>query len=131
MPSTPDEKRNHPRVQFKTRVTLTYDDTQSTFTADTRDISLKGLFVKADSAPPLGISCDIALELSGATSRVVLLIKGRVVRHMDDGFGIAFDAVELDSYQHLKHILLFNAADPAAVESQFPAPASDPGGSFG
>ena len=66
----------------------------------TRDISANGAFIYVDQAPGLGTRVRVDLELVidslpvllNVPEKVHISVKGRVVRHTDEGVGILFDA---------------------------------------
>ena len=105
------DKRTHERVQFAARVNVFCKGKQIVSDADTRNISLKGVYVEADHSPGIGTLCGLELQLTGASSKLILNLDGRVVREDGAGFGLVFDTIDLDSYFHLKNILRYNAAD--------------------
>lgn len=106
------EKRNHERVPFTARVTVFSKGQRIVSDADTRDISLKGMYVQSAQRLGIGTHCGLELQLSGASSQLTLTIDGTVVREDDAGIGIVFNTIDLDSYYHLKNILLYNTEDP-------------------
>ena len=124
------EKRNHERVPFTARVTVFSGGQRIVTDADTRDISLKGIFVQTSHRPGIGTHCGLELQLSGASSQLTLNIDGTVVREDDVGIGIVFNTIDLDSYYHLKNILLYNTENPDAFSDHLYMDASDilPGG---
>ena len=66
----------------------------------------------------LGTDVDVTLELSGTSSQVTLKMKGRVARQDADGIGLDFTEVDLDSFHHLRNIVLYNAGDPKEVDTE-------------
>lgn len=113
-----DEKRKRTRVHFETQVVLKTDVSEITAGANSSDISMKGMFVSTDEKIPVGTPCDIEIVLSGTTSRLALNIEGAVARQDKDGLGITFNSMDVDSYLHLKNIVMYNAQDPDAVEEE-------------
>ncbi len=113
------EKRKNIRIDFKTRVVLKCEGQTILSDADSRDISLKGIFIKTDKVLKMGTPCDLELVLSGASTSLKLAMTGRISRQGDGGLGVSFDGIDLDSYWHLKNLLMYNAQDPDAVEKEF------------
>jgi hypothetical protein len=113
-----DDKRKRTRVHFETQVVLKTDVSEITAGANSSDISMKGMFVSTDEKVPVGTSCDIEIVLSGTTSRLALNIEGVVARLDKGGLGITFNSMDVDSYFHLKNIVMYNAQDPDAVEEE-------------
>jgi len=115
-----DDKRKRTRVHFETQVVLKTDVSEIKADANSSDISIKGMFITTDEKIPAGTPCDIEIVLSGTTSRLALNIEGVVARQdLDkDGLGITFNSMDVDSYFHLKNIVMYNAEDPDAVEEE-------------
>lgn len=86
---------------------------------ETRDISMHGVFVLTDDVLPEDTKCNITLELAGSANDVKLSLVGTVIRNNDNGMAIEFDEIDLDSFEHLQHIVLLNADDPEAVRNEF------------
>jgi len=114
------EKRKNIRIDFKTRVVLKCAGETISSDADSRDISLKGMFIRTDKVLAAGTPCDLDLILTGASTNLNLAIKGKITRQAADGLGVSFDGIDLDSYWHLKNLLLYNAQDPDEIEKEFP-----------
>ncbi len=82
------------------------------------NLSLKGGFLRIANGPPEGALCDIRLHLDG--TEVVVHAQGTVVRMGPAGSAIQFtEIVGLDSLEHLRNLILFNAHDPHQVEQEF------------
>ncbi len=113
-----DDKRRRTRVHFKTQVALKTDISEIKAGAKSSDISMKGMFISTNEKIPAGTSCDIEIVLSGTTSKLALNIKGAIARQDKTGLGITFDSMDVDSYFHLKNIVMNNASDPDAVEKE-------------
>lgn len=82
------------------------------------DLSLKGAFFRAAVTPRIGVSCDVRLRLDGTEIEVHAL--GKVVRITPDGCAIQFtEIIGIDCLEHLRNLILFNAADTGQVEREF------------
>ena len=103
-----DEKRSHDRILFETRVAIYNRGKKIASDADTRDISLKGIYVWTLERLKIGTRCGLEIEVTGSTSKLLIHIDGRVVRNDEHGIGLAFESIDLDSYYHLKNILRFS-----------------------
>ncbi|MEW6266827.1 MAG: ATP-binding protein [Thermodesulfobacteriota bacterium] len=112
-----ENQRKRTRVHFKAEVDLSAGQKKMKALAS-RDLSLKGLFVETRERLPLGTKVDVALNLTGASSLVSLSMKGRVARVDEGGMGIDFDEIDLDSFYHLRNIILYNIDEPSDVESE-------------
>ena len=115
------ERRKKGRAHFETEVVLRTGAYEMVTSAETKDMSIKGVFIKTDRKIPVGALCDIEIVLTGTSSRLSLKMKGSVVRQDKSGLGIVFDEIGLDSYFHLKNLLMYNASDPVALEKGMPS----------
>ena len=114
------EKRKNTRIDFQTSVVLRSAGETILSAADSKDISLKGMFIKTAKVLAVGTPCDLELNLSGTSTRLRISVKGRISRQGEGGLGVSFDGIDLDSYWHLKNLLLYNAPDPDALEKELP-----------
>ena len=113
-----EEKRKKTRVDFKTQVILKTDESEIEVEANSKDISIKGIFVNTEKKIPVGTPCDIEILLTGTFTRLALSIKGIIVRQDASGLGIVFDSMDIDSRFHLKNIVMHNASDPDVIEKE-------------
>ena len=115
-----EDQRKRTRVNFTTEVTLNFDNKEYSGLRS-RDLSLKGLFVETGLSFPEGALVDVILSLSGSSSKVELKIKARVARVGSDGIGLDFTEIDLDSFFHLRNIVLYNSGEPADVDNELAA----------
>lgn len=113
-----EEKRKRTRVHFKTQVTLKTDESKIEAEANSKDISMKGIFINTKEKIPAGTPCDIEIMLTGTSTKLALSIKGTIIRQDPSGLGITFDSMDVDSYLHLKNIVMYNASDPEDIEKE-------------
>lgn len=117
-PEIMDENhRKRTRVNFKTSVNLK-TDTLNLKGLATKNLSLKGLFIETDEKPPIGTAAEIKLELVGSSSLVELTMKGLIARHGKDGLAVDFTEIDIDSFYHLRHIVMYNADEPSGIDSE-------------
>ena len=84
-------------------------------TGDLKNPSLKGMFVKSKKKLLEGSTCQAEIILSGSSSNLRLKITGTIIHNTDDGLGIRFDALDPDSYFHLKNIIMYNSPEPDSI----------------
>ncbi|MBW2020589.1 MAG: PilZ domain-containing protein [Deltaproteobacteria bacterium] len=113
-----EEKRKKTRVHFRTQVILKTDESEIVAEANSKDISMKGIFVNTEKKIPVGTPCDIEILLTGTSTKLALTVKGVIKRQDASGLGVAFDSIDLDSYIHLKNIIMYNASDPEDIEKE-------------
>lgn len=110
-----DERRQRLRVDFDTEVTVRTDGVATTYSGSTRDLSLRSVFINTDKILEPEISCQVEIRLTGLDNDLILFMEGHVVRTTKDGYAIFFDAVDLDSYTHLKNIVKYNAPESDSI----------------
>ncbi|MFH1135898.1 MAG: ATP-binding protein [Pseudomonadota bacterium] len=115
-----ENQRKRTRVNFKTEVALRVEQEEYSG-LKSRDLSLKGIFVETNQVIPEGTAVDLVLSLSGSSSKVELKIKARVARVGPDGLGLDFTEIDLDSFFHLRNIILYNSGQPADVDNELAA----------
>ena len=108
-----DERRKHSRVGFATtiQILLEADGEKINLDASSRDLSLKGIFVTTKKKLSSGTKCAIKVYLTGTIDKIELLMKGTIVRVSDNGMGIGFDSMDVNTYSHLKNIVRYNSMD--------------------
>lgn len=111
--SDTNDKRKHTRVEFTTFVTIQVESSDEIIKlkGSTKDLSLKGMFAGTDHRLVPGTKCDVTVTLTGSIDKIELNIQGTVVREGSKGMGIAFDAMDVDTYSHLKNIVNYNKID--------------------
>ena len=116
MMSNPENnRRSKIRVDFQTRIVVDVTEPPVQMDGDSRNLSLKGIFVntKEDISP--GARCRVQIFLSGRTEPTPLCMEGTVVRKDPSGVAITFDSMDLDSYTDLKNIVRYNTENPDDV----------------
>lgn len=85
------------------------------------DVSMNGLRISTDGPVPAeNTPCEAQIILgSSDTERVVIGVKGTVVRSKPGSLAIHFTEIDLDSYQHLRQLILINAKEPEDAEREF------------
>lgn len=88
-----------------------------TVSGEVRDISFEGLWLP--TAEPLSeqTRCRVTIHLS---EEIKIRADGVVVRAEPDGFAVQFvDLLDLESYGHLRNLILYNSHDTETVEQEF------------
>ncbi|HOJ77523.1 MAG TPA: PilZ domain-containing protein [Bacillota bacterium] len=111
------EKRKFLRVPFEIKAEIISEGQK--FIVDVKDLSLKGLYVKSDHKFELKTPVDLKIDLSGNQTNLSINLKAEVVRVTDEGMGLFFSQMDLDSFIHLKNIVEYNAIDPERVREEF------------
>jgi len=110
-------RRQFTRVRTSIPVDVVF--ASRTIDATSNDIGLNGLFVSADAEVADDSPCQVVLHLGGRGEGVIVRATGRVVRSLVGGFAIHFtELIDLESNEYLRNLILYNAADPAAVGAE-------------
>ena len=117
----PQEKREFLRVSFTTEVEVRTDD--RTFGSSSGiNISLNGLKLATDQpVPEEGSPCSVKIMLRAFEHQVVIETHGRVARSGQGTLAVEFIDLDLDSYHHLRQLIISNADDPGRAEREFDA----------
>ena len=115
MPVANDNKRAKVRVDFKTRIEIDFDTPSIRLIGDSRNLSLRGIFVVTTENVPLNARCRVQIFLSGTIAPYSIKTEGTVVRKETGGIAINFDSMDLDSYTELKNIVRYNTEDPDTI----------------
>lgn len=109
-----DNKRRFSRVTAIFDVNLTRAD--GIFLAGTlRDISVQGAFIICEPAMELGTPVVVTIVLHGGIDDIPVRAQAEVVRREEGGLGVHFTEVDVDSLEHLRNIITFNAEEPDVV----------------
>lgn len=108
-----DERRKHIRVGFTTdiHIIIDADGDQIKLDGNSKDLSLKGIFVNTQKKIPAATKCSVKIYLSGGIEDIILIINATIVRETDIGMGIEFDSMDVETYSHLKNIVYYNSID--------------------
>jgi len=111
--SSNNEKRRHSRVGFSTEIEILIqaDGKEVKLPGNSKDLSLKGIFISAKEKFAPGTKCLVHVYLTGGINKIELQMKGTVVRMSDKGMGLIFDSMDVETYSHLKNIVYYNSTD--------------------
>jgi len=112
------EQRRNTRVNFQTIVDLECGG-MNFAACESRDLSLKGVFVAGVNGPAPGDGCELTINLAGGSSDLRFRVSGEVVRVEEGGVGVVFTGIDLDSFYHLKNIVYYNSGDPDRLADEF------------
>lgn len=105
--------RKFSRVDFQVLATVAAGSRR--FQGQVANLSMNGMLLKTEERLPVGEPVEIVITLAGTDPEVAVSFSGRVSRQQEDGIGLHFEKVDLDSYTHLKNIIAYNTADPDKV----------------
>jgi len=114
-----NEKREFIRVPFNTEVEIQTQGRTITSRAPI-DISMTGLRLAIEqSVPPAGASCNVKIILAASEPRVVIEAQGTVIRSGTGSLAVTFTELDLDSYHHLRQLIMNNTDEPERAEREF------------
>lgn len=87
----PEERRQATRTRFVTHVNIRPHFSEQVVAGELVDISLEGMFVKAETLLEVDIECAVEVVIQGKNSRLVLDdIEAVVIRQDNVGFALRF-----------------------------------------
>ena len=111
------EKRDFTRVPIEFKVQLTVDGKRLDDCL-VKDLSMKGMLVVTGQQVAVGSACEAVLAL--VEGEVEIRTSGTVAALHPLGFGMEFSTIDgLESYIHLRNLVLFNSPDVTKVEDEF------------
>lgn len=105
--------RKFSRVHFNVGATIRIADRQ--FQGAVENLSMAGMFLVTNEQLAEGEAVDITIVLTGTLPEIAVNFSGIVTRIAEDGVGITFEKMDLDSYIHLKNIIAYNIDDAEKV----------------
>ena len=90
--------RQHDRVECKALALVRAGNV--TIRGEVENLSLKGLFVKTCSRIPMNETVDVKLYFLGDSARLSFSLEGKVVRVTEEGIGLSFKRIDVDSLVH-------------------------------
>jgi hypothetical protein len=110
------EKREFTRVPISFQVDVLVGGRRLTGCV-VRDLSMKGMLVVTGERFPPGTPCEAVINL--VEGAVEIRTSGVVAATHPLGFGMEFSTIDgLESYIHLRNLVLFNAPDVERVEEE-------------
>lgn len=113
------DKREFTRVPITFEVRIAVDG-RPVEGARVKDLSMKGMLVLTAERPPVGTPCEAVISL--VEGEVEIRTSGVVAAENPLGFGMEFSTIDgLESYIHLRNLVIFNSPDVEKVEEEFQA----------
>ncbi|GAB6144801.1 hypothetical protein JCM12294_22390 [Desulfocicer niacini] len=112
-PSNSDNRRKFDRVEFSTpiRIIVDIDGKAVVLSGNSKDLSLKGIYVDTNQRFDPGTRCSVKIHLTGSNEKIELKMQASISRQTDKGMGIIFDSMDVDTYAHLKNIVKYNCTE--------------------
>lgn len=110
-------QREFTRVPTSLEVRMTVDGRIIPNTGS-QNLSLKGMLIHTLEQLPKGTVCQITIIL--AEGEIEIEVEGVAVHSYPEGTAFQFSKIlGVDSYEHLRNLVLYNAADTEQVEDEF------------
>jgi hypothetical protein len=113
-----NEKREFTRVPFKTEVKLSASG-KTIISNKLQNVSLGGAFISSDETFPPGTMCLLEIKLTSPATLLKIGIEAKVVRTEENGIGVKFSRMDVDSLIHLRHIVRIQSGDPKEVDLEY------------
>jgi hypothetical protein len=119
MPNGASDRRGFIRVPFHTEVEVRAGDRILRSNTEI-NVSMSGLRMSSADAPPApGVPCRVSIMLSSFESKLLIEADGKIVRSEPSSLAVEFTRLDLDSYHHLRQLILNNTDDPEKAEQEF------------
>jgi hypothetical protein len=122
MPNGLNDRRGFLRRPFKTEVTI--ESGGLLIRSDSEvNVSMSGLSMPfaGGAAPEHGAPCSASITLKAFENRILIEAKGKIIRSDRRNLAVEFTELDVDSYNHLRQLILNNSEDPERAEAEFSA----------
>jgi hypothetical protein len=119
MANGPSDRRGFIRVPLRTEVSVRAGD--RTIRADTEiNVSMGGMYIPSDEILPApGVLCRVSIMLSSFENKLLIEADGKIIRSEPGSLAVEFTQLDLDSYHHLRQLILNNTDEPERAEKEF------------
>ncbi|MBP1628017.1 MAG: type pilus assembly PilZ [Holophagaceae bacterium] len=110
-------QREFTRVPTSLEVRITVDGRDIPNTGS-QNVSLKGMLIHTQEELPKGTLCHLSIFLAGG--EIEIEVEGLVINNYAEGTAFQFNKIlGIDSFEHLRNLVLYNAQDTEQVEDEF------------
>lgn len=85
---------------------------------ETRNVSVKGLYLVTAERLPLDTRCRVKLFLGEPSSPLRIVSDGRIAHVDDTGMGVELTGMDVDSFNHICRLVLYNSVDSERIEQE-------------
>jgi hypothetical protein len=111
------EKRNNTRVVFEVGALIKYK--KKTIECKVVNLSLNGVLLKTREVIPEKAEIKVDILMEGTASKLVVNLKGTVVRIGATDIAVEFKSIDLDSFVHLRNIVAYNEGSEEKIMNEF------------
>jgi hypothetical protein len=113
------DRREFVRVPFDTTAEIHIDGRVVRATGAI-DVSMNSLRIAADCKDfPPGLPCSAKIFLAASGDGITIEARGAVTRCEGGTLVMRFSELDLDSFHHLRQLILYNTEEPEKAEEQF------------
>lgn len=116
--SESNNAREFSRVGVPMTATLAVDG-EKTAACKVVNISLSGIELCTEHNRSLGDHSQVEVQFGHPGNELTIQAEGKIVRITSDGLALNFESIGLDSYEHLKNLITYNAGNVDQVEKEF------------
>jgi hypothetical protein len=121
MAEQPKDRRGFIRIPFNTDAEIQAGE-QVLRSQNGIDISMSGLRITTgDAVPAEGTPCAVKITLKSFVNSLSIEAKGKIIRSAAGTLAVQFTELDLDSYHHLRQLILNNTQEPEKAEQEFNA----------
>lgn len=115
-------------TRVRSHIPVDVESSDKTASGAVGDISFEGMWFPTDMPLAEGTPCRVTIHLS---EFIKIRADAVVVRSQSDGLAVKFlELLDLESYGHLRNLILYNSTDTETVEQEFEkhlfSPSTDP-----
>ncbi len=111
------EKRSNTRIVFDVTAIVKYH--KKTIQCKVINLSMTGILLQTDANIPKNEKMKINIMMEGSTSKLTISLDGVVVRNGKSEIAAEFKSIDLDSFIHLKNIIVYNEGDEEKIMKEF------------
>lgn len=111
------EQRSFTRVPFDSTVLVNVNGERHR--GHTDNLSLYGLFVRIDYKPDVDTTVEVTIPLADGTEERYIGVSGTVARQADDGIGIRFQQLDVDTFIEIKNIVSTSSGNENKIMDEF------------
>lgn len=111
------EKRSNTRVPYEVSAIIKYKRVK--IKCQVINLSMNGVLLRTETELPASEKVKIEIFMEGTTSELRINLEGTIVRSANEELAVEFTSVDLDSFIHLKNIIIYNEGDEEKIMSEF------------
>jgi hypothetical protein len=98
------QRREFSRITLESKVFVNFKES-IIISGEMKNLSLSGAYIKTEVKAPVNEAGEIDILFTEGSPRILLRLKGTVVRRDENGMGINFEKMDLGTFVHLRNTL--------------------------